>query len=197
MHRWSVLLLPLILMFAGSLAAQDHRHAVEPSPYAGLESRAIKSLSDADIAELLRGGSRGLALPAELNGAPGPAHLLELRDEIGLSGEQVAAIAAIYDAMKAEAITLGEQLIAAETDIENAFADGTLDPAALRDLIARSEAARAKLRYVHLSRHLATPPPLSDRQIAQYNALRGYGEAPCGHDRSQHDMGGAHDHGAC
>ena len=64
---------------ASPLVAQDHGH----SPYAGLEAREIKSLSEADIEELRRGGGWGLALPAELNGVPGPAHLLELRDEIG------------------------------------------------------------------------------------------------------------------
>jgi hypothetical protein len=49
-----------------------------------MQSRAIKSLSDNDINELRRGGGWGLALAAELNGMPGPAHLLELKDKIPL-----------------------------------------------------------------------------------------------------------------
>ena len=44
------------------------------------------------IAELEAGSGWGLALPAELNGRPGPAHLLELKEALGLSPEQVAAI---------------------------------------------------------------------------------------------------------
>jgi hypothetical protein len=54
-----------------------------------MQERAIKSLSDADIKALRRGEGWGLALPAELNGMPGPAHLLELKDQIPLSQYQI------------------------------------------------------------------------------------------------------------
>ena len=50
-----------------------------------------------------RGAGWGLALAAELNGVPGPAHLLELKDQIGLSAEQVRAIEEIFAQMKSEA----------------------------------------------------------------------------------------------
>lgn len=157
--------------------AQDHSdHA---SPYAGFETRAIKSLSEADLDELRRGGGWGLALAAELNGVPGPAHLLELRDEIPLSAEQVAAIQTTFDEMQAEAIEAGVRLIEAEETIEAAFRAGALDDERLRALIVEAEAARAELRFIHLSRHLSTPPLLNADQIARYNTLRGYGSDPC------------------
>ncbi|NBS95027.1 MAG: hypothetical protein EBT08_02540 [Betaproteobacteria bacterium] len=54
-----------------------------------MQSRAIKSLSDSDIQELRWDGGWGLALPAELNGMPGPVHLLELKDQIPLATDQV------------------------------------------------------------------------------------------------------------
>ena len=38
----------------------------------------IKSLSQDDQSALLAGRGMGLARPAELNGYPGPAHVLEL-----------------------------------------------------------------------------------------------------------------------
>jgi len=157
--------------------AQDHSgHA---SPYAGFETRAIKSLSETDQEELRRGGGWGFALAAELNGVPGPAHLLELRDEIPLSAEQVTAIQAIFEAMQVEAIEAGSRLIEAEEAIEAAFRTGDLDEARLRSLITDAETARAELRFIHLSRHLSTPPLLSADQIARYNTLRGYGLDPC------------------
>lgn len=157
--------------------AQDHSgHA---SPYAGFETRAIKSLSEADLDELRRGGGWGLALAAELNGVPGPAHLLELREAISLSADQVAAIQAIFDEMQSEAVVAGARLIEAEEAIEAAFRAGDLDDERLRALIAQAEAARAELRLIHLSRHLSTPPLLSADQIARYNILRGYGSDPC------------------
>lgn len=158
-------------------SAQDHSgHA---SPYAGFEDRAIKSLSETDLDELRRGGGWGLALAAELKGVPGPAHLLELREEIALSADQVLAIQTIFDQMLSEAIAAGARLIEAEEAIEAAFRARDLDDERLRSLIAEAETARAELRFVHLSRHLSTPPLLSVDQIARYHALRGYGSDPC------------------
>jgi hypothetical protein len=82
------LLLALALCMPASTMAQ-HSHGSQ-TPYAGMQNRAIKSLSDKDINELRRGGGWGLALAAELNGMPGPAHLLELKDQIPLDSDQVA-----------------------------------------------------------------------------------------------------------
>jgi hypothetical protein len=179
------------ILFAAAVAAtpafaQDHGQS--PSqPYAGFQTREIKGLSESDIAQLRDGSGWGLALPAELNGRPGPAHLLELKDEIGLSPEQVAAIQETYDAMKAEAIPAGARLIDAERALSDAFAAGDVTTDRLAELLAESEAARAELRAIHLSRHIETPPLLTETQIARYNVLRGYADDPCeavpaGHD---------------
>ena len=173
-----------ILAIPVGAVAQHHGH----SPYAGMEGREIKSLSAQDIEDLRAGRGWGLALAAELNGVPGPAHLLELKDRIGLSPEQVTAIEAIFAAMQAEANAAGERLIAAEAAIEAAFRNGDLSSEALRDLIDTAAAARAALRFIHLSRHLETPPLLTAGQIARYNELRGYGAAdPCANVPEGHD----------
>lgn len=168
----------LALAFSpAAVPAQDH--SGHTSPYAGVETRAIKSLSGTDLKELRRGGGWGLALAAELNGVPGPAHLLELRDKIPLSADQIVTIQQIFNEMQSEAIAAGARLIAAEEAIEAAFRAADLDDAPLRALIAEAESARAELRFIHLSRHLSTPPLLSADQIARYNTLRGYGVDPC------------------
>jgi len=72
------LLLALAICVPLSALAQ-HNHGSQ-TPYAGMQNRAVKSLSDDDIKELRRGGGWGLALAAELNGMPGPSHLSELTD---------------------------------------------------------------------------------------------------------------------
>lgn len=167
--------------------AQQHDHSGHAMPYAGLETRAIKSLSDTDLEELRRGGGWGLALAAELNGMPGPAHLLELKDNIPLTPDQVTAIQAIFQQMKADAIAAGEKLISAEQAIEDAFRSGKLEKDTLRQLISDAEAARAELRYIHLSRHLETPPLLTSEQIARYKMLRGYQSDPCASVPEGHD----------
>src|SRR5712691_2371518 len=63
----------------------------QTSPYAGEQQRSIKALSERDIAELQSGHGMGLAKSAELNGYPGPAHVLELAAPLELTAEQQAA----------------------------------------------------------------------------------------------------------
>jgi Spy/CpxP family protein refolding chaperone len=156
----------------------QHNHAAH-TPYAGLQQREIKSLSEADIQELRRGGGWGLALPAELNGMPGPAHLLELREQIPLTADQIQKIQALFDSMKQAAIPAGERLIQAESAIETAFASGKIDPATLRQLVAAAESARSELRIIHLSQHYKTVPLLRPEQVQRYKVLRGYAQDPC------------------
>jgi hypothetical protein len=156
-------------------------------PYKGFETRNISSLSESDIEALETGTGWGLALPAELNGYPGPAHVLELARELGLSAEQKAGVQTLYDAMKVDAVAKGALLIEAERQLDQGFRSGGLTDTALKELIENAEVARASLRFVHLSRHLATRDVLSDEQTSEYSKLRGYGSDPClsipdGHD---------------
>ncbi len=171
------LLLAIAICIPLSAPAQ-HNHAAQ-APYAGMQNRAIKSLSEDDIKELRRGGGWGLALAAELNGMPGPAHLLELKDQIPLTADQVSKTQALFDDMRKAAIPAGEQLVTAEAALEAAFARGGVDDAALRRLLAQAESARAQLRFIHLSQHLKTVQYLKPEQIKRYDILRGYAQDPC------------------
>lgn len=173
----NALLLSLSLCLPLSTLAQ-HSHGGQ-TPYAGMQNRAIKSLSDNDLHELRRGGGWGLALAAELNGMPGPAHLLELKDKIPLAPDQVAKSQALLDEMRKAAIPTGERLIAAEKALEAAFAAGKVDETSLRRLLADAESARTELRFIHLSQHDKTVQFLKPEQIKRYNILRGYAEDPC------------------
>jgi hypothetical protein len=188
----------LIFSFLSPLAvvAQSHGHS-DHAPYAGFETRKIKGLSDKDIEELRRGGGWGLALPAELNGRPGPAHLLELRNELELSGKQITAITALYEEMQKSAIEAGERFIAAEAALSDAFAAPDLSEETLEGLLAASAVARKDLRLAHLSAHLATPSLLSQKQIEKYNVLRGYAEDPCTNVPEGHDANMWRKHNGC
>ena len=173
-------------------AAETHK-----SPYAGEHTRPIKSLSADDLAELGRGGGWGLARAAELNGMPGPAHLLELKDELPLAAEQVAAIVAIFERMRAEAIAGGQRLVAAERALEAAFAGRTVDERSLRTLLSEVGRARTSLRFTHLAAHLETLPLLTESQIARYNVLRGYAGDPCASPPKGHDAEMWRKHNGC
>ena len=167
------------------------------SPYAGQENRTIKSLSAEDLAELKRGGGWGLARAAELNGMPGPAHLLELKDRIPLTADQVTAIAAIFEDMRAAAIAEGERLISREAALETAFRNRSATDRSLQELLSEIGQARMALRYVHLAAHLKTLPLLAHDQIARYNILRGYAGDPCASPPDGHDASMWPKHNGC
>jgi Spy/CpxP family protein refolding chaperone len=168
------------------------------SPYAGQEARRIKSLSEQDIDELRNGRGWGLAKAAELNGMPGPLHLLEMRDAIGLTPGQTAAIEALFRRMKAQAVTLGERLIALERDLNDAFARGDIGEAALAAKLDTIGRVQTQLRMTHLETHLATPKILKPEQVAAYNRLRGYAASdPCANPPQGHDAALWRRHNGC
>ena len=75
----------------------------QTSPYAGQQSREVKSLSAQDIDDLLNGRGMALAKAGELNGYPGPLHVLELASELRLTDEQLRLITEIKNRMTASA----------------------------------------------------------------------------------------------
>jgi len=175
----TILVLILILIPTFTFSATDNSHK---SKYAGEEKREIKSLSETDIEELKNGKGWGLAKAAELNGVPGPVHLLEMKEEIDLSAKQILAIEDIYKKMKQEAIPLGLELIELEMELNNHFANRTITD------LQRIAQVRRQLRYVHLSTHLKTPDILKTEQITLYNKLRGYSsDDPCENVPKGHD----------
>jgi hypothetical protein len=169
-----ILVAVVIVLFGGSALAQHHQHKHGPSPYVGMQGRAVKALSDEQIADLRAGRGMGLALAAELNGYPGPMHVLELADRLDLSGEQRRAVRQLFDAMKAEAIAVGEKLIDGETALDRAFKDGSISPERLAELSSNIGKVQGELRAVHLKYHLTTAELLSPDQIRRYSHLRGY-----------------------
>ena len=181
----TILVLILILIPTFTFSATDNSHKSE---YAGEEKREIKSLSETDIEELKNGKGWGLAKAAELNGVPGPVHLLEMKEEIDLSAKQILAIEDIYKKMKQEAIPLGLELIELEMELNNHFANRTITDELLRQILQRIAQVRRQLRYVHLSTHLKTPDILKTEQITLYNKLRGYSsDDPCENVPKGHD----------
>src|SRR6266481_628108 len=95
--------------------------SIAEMPYAGMESRPIKALSEQQIADLQMGRGMRLALAAELNGYPGPSHVLELADKLDLSRDQRARVQKLFDSMKQEALPLGSKLIEEETELDRQF----------------------------------------------------------------------------
>lgn len=162
--------------------------AAAQQPYAGLQTRALKALSEQQIDDLRNGRGMGMALAAELNGYPGPVHVLELADRLGLSEAQRSKVSTLFEAMKAEAIPLGERLIAQEAELDRHFAEKTVTPSTLEALTASIAATQGALRAAHLKYHLLTRNILSPEQARQYAVLRGYADGGHhgGHGQRRH-----------
>src|SRR4029078_10845246 len=97
--RFTIAIVAIVVLTGSAMAQQ---------PYAGLQERSIKTLSDHEIADVTAGRGMGLALAAELNGYPGPIHAIELASELHLSPEQITKFKAFYEAMKSEALPPGD-----------------------------------------------------------------------------------------
>jgi len=91
------------LVIVASLVGLAATAAETASPYSGQEQRSIKALSESDTKDLAEGNGLGLAKAAELNSYPGPRHVLELADELGLSDNQRTATQALYASMRERA----------------------------------------------------------------------------------------------
>jgi hypothetical protein len=162
----------LLIVLAGPGVAQQHPHG--HSPYAGLQQRGVKALTDQQLSDLRAGRGMGLALAAELNGYPGPLHVLELADRLQLSSDQAQRVRGLYEAMKSEAIAVGEKLIATELELDRQFAERKITPAVLASLAAQIGERQGELRAVHLKYHLTTAELLTADQKLRYGELRGY-----------------------
>ncbi len=166
------------LALSTSALAQHHGHQRHqqhaPGPYVGLQQREVKALSEQQITDLRQGRGMGFALAAELNGYPGPMHVLELKDQLQLTAEQHQRFQQLFDSMKAEAIAAGEVLIASERALDRAFSEGTITSDKLAALTAEVGTAQGRLRAVHMKYHLSSADLLSHQQRQRYADLRGY-----------------------
>ena len=177
----------LTILAVQPAAAQDHGGvttqspvgAMAPtiSPYAGMEKRHVKALSDQHIADLEAGRGMGLSLVAELNRYPGPVHVLELADSLQLSDTQRTRTKALLEAMRGETVPIGERIIDEEMAFDRLFAERRITRASIDAATARIGAAQGELRAAHLRYHFAMVEVLSPAQVARYAELRGYDES--------------------
>lgn len=176
MSRW-VLVLPALFLMTAPGPAQE-------SPYTGLETREIKALSSDQVASLLGGEGMGFALAAELNRYPGPKHVLQMRDHLNLTENQITSTTAAFDRMQASAQDLGKRIVEREQRLDLLFKEGRMTEGPLRKLIGEIAALNGEVRIAHLLAHLEMKGILNEEQIRQYVGMRGYhGAQGHRHDR--------------
>jgi hypothetical protein len=161
-----------LLLAATLIVSCNVASAQSSQPYAGLEHRPIKALSHQQIDDLRAGRGMGLALAAELNGYPGPSHVLEFGDRLDLTADQRIQVQRLFDAMKQEAVPLGNKLVEQEAELDRLFFVA-MSESLKATLVAISE-TQALLRESHLKYHLSTTALLDQSQMQRYAELRGY-----------------------
>lgn len=164
----------LLLVLATPAAAQHEQHEEHVSAYAGEEKSEIPSLTALEMENLRTAAGMGLARAAELNHFPGPKHVLEMADELALTGDQAERVTRIRERMATDAVELGDAIIEAERTLNLRFRHGHIDEAALQDLLEEISDLSGRLRFVHLRAHLETTGVLATEQVVEYDRLRGY-----------------------
>ena len=162
------------LLLAAPVAAQGL------GGYAGQQTREIKALSAQEQTDLLAGRGMGLARAGELNHHPGPAHVLEIQDELSLTSDQIATVQSSVRRMEMAAMAIGAELVTCERELDAQFQQGTITLTRLAELTTSIGSLQGQLRAVHLAAHVEMRTLLSPAQIVVYDRLRGYagGEVP-------------------
>ncbi|MBY6205077.1 hypothetical protein [Halomonas denitrificans] len=181
-------LLAFLLIYALPAPAQDAT-AVPESAASVEPSTAGESAGNAPPTGLLprqermlrSGHGMGLARAAELNGYPGPRHVLQQADALDLTDEQRAATSALVERVRSDAVALGQRILDAEAELHAMFATDTSEgrgapsPDAVEAQLAEIAELSAELRAVHLLAHLEQAALLTEAQKAAYRPM--YGDA--------------------
>jgi Spy/CpxP family protein refolding chaperone len=182
-----------------SLAHEQKQNHLQ-SAYIGEQDREIKALAPADIRGLLAGSGmpfNGMAKAAELNGYPGPRHVLEAHEEgsLKLTDRQLEEVQKVFEEMEKDAVSLGRQLLDIEQEMDTGFSRNTISEYNLQRQVQKSAELYGKLRFVHLKAHLQMMDILDEEQVQQYISLRGYNTGdPEGSDGYESSGNQGHSH---
>lgn len=123
---------------------------------------------------LLKGQEMGIAEIAETNSYPGPRQTLDVKNELGLTRDQLKKTEALNKVVASAALAKGEEIVLAEEELSKLFEAGTISEKVLRLKLEEIGKLRADLRFIHLQAHLRMKQILTPDQIKQYAELKGH-----------------------
>ena len=121
---------------------------------------------------LLNAEGMGQGIYADMNGYPGPKHVLDLAGKLQLTDAQKQSVERIYIEMAARAKELGQRIVSLEVELHKAFEDKLVVERSVRNDAEQIGKLRGRLRAVHLNAHLKTRGILTEKQIEMYMKLR-------------------------
>lgn len=129
----------------------------------------------ADRQALLNAEGMGLASYAEMNGFPGPKHVMELKDQLGLTTDQLKKTEGLRNGVELSGKLTGKEIVHEEEELYKLFEEGKANDRTVRARVERIGKLRGELRFIHLQAHLKMKQVLSPNQVQRYNELRGHG----------------------
>ncbi|MHC4992594.1 MAG: hypothetical protein ACYTGC_16610 [Planctomycetota bacterium] len=157
-------------------------YADDPLP----EDENLRHLTRAQVEGLRSGRGLGLAKPAEMHGMPGPKHVLELANELGLTPTQREHADRLFDRMHDRAVAAGKAVLEAEARVGSIMRDHPPEMGTeLARALAEAGAAWAEVALAHIEAHISMTRVLTPAQIEGYARLRGYTRQRYDQDRDE------------
>jgi len=138
----------------------------------GLGISSAQSVIPPDREGLLKGQGMDLAAIAESNNWPDSRQVLAMKNELGLTRDQVKKTEALEKVTGSAAGAKGEEIVQAEEELAAMFQSGEAAEKAVRMKLEQIGKARAELRFIHLQAYLRMKQILTPDQVKQYTELK-------------------------
>jgi len=125
-----------------------------------------------DKEQLLKGDAAGETLVAEKNGYPAPAKIIALKDQLGISKDQLKKINELVTNLQISSSVKGQDIVEAEEELSKLFESGSLNEKTLRTKLERIGKMRAEFRFMHLQVSIKEKQILSTKQWDRLKELQ-------------------------
>jgi hypothetical protein len=125
----------------------------------------------ADRDALMKGDPPVDVVMAEKNLYPSPGKVLALKEQLGLTKDQVRKIEELINNSVVSATVKGSEIIEAEEGLGQLFETGTMNERTLRAKLERIGKLRSDYCFVHLQTYLKVKQILSPNQYERYKEL--------------------------
>jgi Spy/CpxP family protein refolding chaperone len=162
----AALLVPLFVMAAQASDSQVDKSATVDA------KQSIKPISEYNLPGVGKGEGAGSGEAAELNGYPGPAHVIQMAANLGLDDRQIGAVKAIHEEMLQAVRAIAGEVKERQHELDALFESGTVTVAALEKATSAVSEAQGRLHFVHFRAHLKTREVLTPSQISTFKQIQ-------------------------
>lgn len=157
----------------GDMGGKHQMHGQAQGGMQGMGGGMLGGVSEQEKEALLKGAGLGAGMIAMMNGYPGPKHVLEMGDELGLTAKQRESIGKTYGKVKAESVEFGTELVEKDEKLTALFASGSVSTGEVEKLSREIGELQGRVRAAHLNAHVETYDALTPAQREQLSSMQG------------------------